>query len=293
MTEPDKYSAVWVSHSSISDFLNCPRAYFLRNLYKEPVSGRKISLVFPSLALGQAVHGTLEALSVLPVDERFEISLPERFRNAWKGVSGKKGGFHSDSQEERFRKRGETIISRVVKNPGPIKRKAIKIKADLPHYWLSPKDNLILCGKIDWLEYLEEQDGVHVIDFKTGRGVEQASSLQLPIYHLLVHHCQKRRVLKASYWYLDRHDEPTEQTLPDLAEAHERVLAVAKKVKLHRQLEKYDCPRGREGCRYCRPLEKILRGQAELVGVNDFGQNVYILGANGVGPDDGRESKIL
>lgn len=29
VAKQDKYSAVWVSHSSINDFLKCHRAYFL------------------------------------------------------------------------------------------------------------------------------------------------------------------------------------------------------------------------------------------------------------------------
>src|SRR3989338_4517432 len=113
----DKYTAVWVSHSSITDFLKCPRAYFLHNIYK---------------------------------------------------------------------KRGEEMLSYLGQNPGPLKNLAVKIKMDLPYYYLSEQDNIILCGKIDWLEYLPESDSVHIIDFKTGRGEEDKDSLQLPIYHLLV-----------------------------------------------------------------------------------------------------------
>lgn len=275
--EPDKYTAVWVSHSSISDFLNCPRAYYLRNLYRDPVSGKKISLINPALALGQVIHEVLESLSVLPVKDRFTEPLPERFSRVWRKVSGELGGFESSAQEKRFKQRGEEMIKRVVANPGPLSELAVKIKADLPYCWLSEEENIILCGKIDWLKYIKKTDSVHIIDFKTGQGTEDESSLQLPIYHLLVHNCQQRKVSGASYWYLERNREPVKQPLPGLKEAHGKVLKVAKKIKLHRQLEKFDCPRGKEGCRYCRPLEKVLTGEAVLVGVNNFGQNVYIL----------------
>ncbi|QQS44706.1 PD-(D/E)XK nuclease family protein [Candidatus Roizmanbacteria bacterium] len=94
-------------------------------------------------------------------------------------------------------------------------RKAVKIKEDLPHYWLSEEDNIILCGKIDWLEYLPETDSVHIIDFKTSKYDEDGDSLQLPIYYLLVTNTQKREVSKASYWYLERNDDLTEKELPD------------------------------------------------------------------------------
>jgi ATP-dependent helicase/DNAse subunit B len=59
----DKYSAVWVSHSSMGDFLKCPYAYYLHNIYKDPKTGRKINIVNPSLSLGVAVHEVLEGLA--------------------------------------------------------------------------------------------------------------------------------------------------------------------------------------------------------------------------------------
>ena len=43
----DKYSAVWISHSSISDFIACPKAYFYANVYKNPRSGKKITIEAP------------------------------------------------------------------------------------------------------------------------------------------------------------------------------------------------------------------------------------------------------
>ena len=56
----DKFKAVWVSYSSISDFKKCPRAYYLKNIYKNPKTGKKIELVAPPLALGSVVHDVLE-----------------------------------------------------------------------------------------------------------------------------------------------------------------------------------------------------------------------------------------
>src|SRR5690606_5781126 len=167
-------------------------------------------------------------------------------------------------------------LKRVQDHPGPLARKAVKIRVDLPHYWLSADDGIILCGKIDWLEYLPAQDAVHIVDFKTGKNREDKESLQLPIYHLLVHNCQQRDVVKASYWYLHDSDEIEEVELPDLNLAKERVLKVAKQVKLARKLKKFDCVNGDE-CWACRDLQAIVRGEAEHVGQNDFGQDMYIL----------------
>jgi len=229
----------------------------------------------PPLALGQAVHEVIESLSVLPSEERLKISLLKRFAVEWEKVSGRRGGFKSHKEEEEYKKKGEIMLKRVMDNPGPILNKAIKIKQELPHYYLSEVENIILCGKIDWLEYLEESDSVHIIDFKTGKHEEKGDSLQLPIYHLLVKNTQSREVSKTSYWYLLTSDSAKEAKLPNLNESSERILATAKRIKLTRQLEHYMCPSG--GCRYCLPLEEISKGKGELVGVSSYGQDIYII----------------
>jgi CRISPR/Cas system-associated exonuclease Cas4 (RecB family) len=273
---PDKYAATWVSHTSISDFLACPRAYYLKNMYKDPDTNHKVQIMAPPLALGSAVHEVVESLSVLPVEDRFKEPLLDKFKKAWKKVSGKRGGFTSEDQERRYYRRGEEMLRRVMDNPGPIKKLAVKIKEDLPHYWLSEEDEIILCGKVDWLEYLPDTDSVHIIDFKTGKSKERDGSLQLPIYHLLVHNTQQREVDKASYWYLAQNDSPTPQELPDLDKAHQQILEVAKKIKLQRQLDVFKCPQGGE-CFHCGDMERILRGEGEKVGVNDYNKDIYML----------------
>lgn len=272
---PDKYTATWVSHSSISDFLQCPRLYYLRNVYKDPKTGHKITVMKPALALGQAVHDVIEALSELPVSERFEESLLDKFEIAWKNVSGEVGGFKNKDEEEIYKKRGKKMLKRVMDSPGPLLNKAIKIPQDLPHYWLSEEDNIILCGKIDWLEYNEKDDSVNILDFKTGKNEEKSDSLQLPIYLLLATNTQKRKVGGVSYWYLDSNDVPTPQDLPDPEESYKIVLEVAKRIKLGRQIEYFKCPKG--GCFGCRDLERVLAGEGKKVGVSSYRQDIYIV----------------
>jgi ATP-dependent helicase/DNAse subunit B len=271
----DKYSAVWVSNSSMSDFLQCPRLYYLRNVYKDPVSRHKINIINPSLALGQSVHEVLEALSIIPVQDRFKTPLLETYNEVWKKVSGKLGGFRDEQEELAVKKRGENMLRRVIDHPGPLNNKAIKINKELPNYYLSEKDNIVLCGKIDWLEYIPSDDSVHIIDFKTGKNDESASSLQLPIYLLLVSKLQSRLVSGASYWYLDRDNEPIAVQLPDIEGAHQKVLETARLVKESRLTGEYLCPRN--GCFGCRPFEKIINHEAEFVGVGGYNQDLYIL----------------
>lgn len=274
--KPDKFRAVWVSHSSIADFLRCPRTYYLRNVYKDPKTNHKITVMSPPLALGQAVHEVIESLSYLPAQERMLIKLSKRFETAWQKVSGEMGGFKDKKEEIEYKNRGLVMLDRIQKNPGPILRKAVKIRADggLPYFWLSEEENIILCGKIDWLEYLPD-DSVHIIDFKTGKNDEEAESLQLLIYLLLAVNTQRRLVSKASYWYLDRDNSIIEKVLPELSLAKEQVLKVARRIKLARQMDHFKCPK--EGCFACRPLEKVLKGEGKKVGVSEYNQDIYVV----------------
>ena len=272
----DKYKAVWVSHSSISDYLACPRAYYLRNVYKDPLTGHKITITAPALSLGQVVHEVLESLSTLPAPERLKTNLLKRFDETWNKVTGVKGGFKNANQEKDYKDRGEAMIKTVTNNPRFLEKKAVKIKSDinLPNYPFSIEDNIILCGKIDWLTYNEKNNSVHIVDFKTGKNEESESSLQLPIYSLLVKNTQKRKVNGASYWYLET-DKVVEKDLPNEKEAFEKVYEVAKRISLARKLGHFVCPKG--GCIKCLPLERVLRGEATKVGISDTRQDIYVL----------------
>lgn len=273
----DKYSATWVSHSSISDFLKCPRSYYLRNVYKDPRTGHKMTIMTPPLALGQSVHEVTESLAVLPTEERLKISLVKKLDPVWLKITGKKGGFKTHSEEMIYKDRAEQMLINLQEDPGPVAHPAIKIKSsiNLPNYWISEEDNIILCGKIDWLEYVEKNDSVHIIDFKTGKNEESDDSLQLPIYLLLATKTQSKKVTGAAYWYLDRDEGFVEKKLPDIKESFEKVYEVARRIKLARQINHFKCPKN--GCFACRPYERILKGEGEKVAVSETRQDVYIL----------------
>lgn len=274
--EQDKYQALWLSHTKIKNYQNCPRAYYLNHIYRNPETGNKIVLMKPVLALGQTVHQVLEEISKIPKDDRFKKSLLARYKTAWEKVSGKKGGFFSQEVENQYRRQGEEMLETVSENPGPLKRLAVKIEMDLPHFWLSKKDNFILCGKIDWLEYLPESDSVHIIDFKTGKSKNEEDSLQLTIYKLLVENCQTWPVEKASYWYL-KYNKIEEKKLPSIEDGKKEIMKIGQKIKLGQQLNKSTCPEGEQGCRYCQSLERIVNGEGELVGQDDYGNDIFVL----------------
>ncbi|MCX6718306.1 MAG: PD-(D/E)XK nuclease family protein [Candidatus Staskawiczbacteria bacterium] len=276
----DKYNSVWVSHSSIADFLKCPRLYYLHNVYKND-KARKINITSPALSLGVSVHETLEGLAKHKAEERFLIPLEKIFEEEWKKVSGKQGGFKSEQEEAEAKERGKNMILRVVKNPGPLAKKTVKLPPSAnnmpPNIFLSEEENIILSGKIDWLEYIPEDDSLKMIDFKTGKNEEKEDSLQLPIYLLLLNNLQKRKISGAAYWYLDKDDKPISVKLPDAKKAKEDVLAIARKIKIARENKEFNCPRGEKGCFGCLPFEKILRGEAEFIGIGGYGQEMYII----------------
>lgn len=272
----NNFGSVWVSHSSISDFLKCPKSYYLHHVYKNP-RGQKITLINPALSLGQSVHEVLESLASKKVEERLKDSLLDKFEEVWKKFSGKKGGFKTQEDEEIYKKRGIEMIKRVIENPGPILNKALKLQSPdalPPRFNISEENNIILCGKIDWLEYVPENDSVHIIDFKTGKHDEDPNSLQLGIYCLLVENLQKRKIHKVSYWYLDKDNQPLEKEIPNSEKAKEQILSIALIIKNARLTRSFECPRN--GCYACKPYQAIINGEAEFVGSIDY-QDVYLV----------------
>jgi hypothetical protein len=75
---------------------------------------------------------------------------------------------------------------------------------------------------------------------------------------------------------LETDDNLTEKKLPDLKEAHSKVIEIGRRIKLARKLDKFDCPEGRDGCIHCRSMEKILKGEGRLVDSNAQ-KDIYIL----------------
>lgn len=262
-------------------------------MYKDPATGRKMSIVSPHMSLGIAVHTVLEELADYPAEERFKRDLRARFEEEWAKVSGQKGGFKDTEEEAQFKERGKKMIETVISDPRFLMNKRVKLPKEKmnPNFYLSEDDNIILNGQVDWIEYLPDGT-LHIIDFKTGRHEEADGSLQLPIYLLL---CNKLRpqwpVTKASYWYLET-DKMVEKELPAPDTAYQDVLNTAIKVKQAREKGEFHCPKGdydwetgEGGCSCCRPYEKILQWKAGKLeddsvvplGVGGFNQDMYLV----------------
>lgn len=287
----DKYSALWVSHSRINDFNTCPRAYYLKYLYRNPKTGHKMKLMTPPLALGQIVHDVLDSLKELPLKERFKVSLVGKLHELWKKIEGKKGGFLDSSIEQQYKMRAEGMLLRLMKTPGPLAKLAVKLKMDLPYFWLSEEKNIILSGKIDWMEYLPDTDSIHIIDFKTSKNEENDESLQLPIYYILAKRCQTRHIARISYWYLEREEGIIEKKLPDEEMVLTRILDSALEIQLATKLGRFKCKQPDGGCYACKPNELLLKGEGEFVGVNNYKEDIYVL--DSASSTESKESEIL
>lgn len=289
----DIYSELWLSYSSIRDYLECPRSYFFKNVYRDSATGHKIRIVSPRLSLGYIIHSVFEELSYLKKEERFSRPILERLDALWPTIHGKKGGFTSQIQEEEYKKKAQSMLKNVIKNPGPLASFALKLKMDLPHFFLSEELGIVLCGKIDWIEYLPDTDTIHIIDFKTGKHEEDPKSLQISIYTLLATKCQKRPVSKTSYWFLERENGLVSIKLPDLKQTERELLKISKQILLSTKLGRFKCTKGDMGCKYCKPYEAIISGNAEYIGVDSSMRDLYLLFDNGFTTDDNRDSVIL
>ena len=263
--------AIFLSNTSLRDFIKCPRAYYLKNIYKDPRNGYRIQIASPYLTLGTLVHETIKWF----LDSRQQLplsSLEEQYRNLWHRFQGKRGGFTSKEEEASFGKRGLEMLSNFGENWKKLEAKMPPVS--FPKYPLT--DNIILTGNMDFVGQNPDET-LHVVDFKTGTRDED-DPIQLYIYAILAENNYGKDVTCASFWYLDRDDTPKDIVLdplePKIEELTQRGLEIEKGLKEG----KWECPRGDEGCFECRDYEKILAGKGEWVFTDhNFKKEIFFL----------------
>ncbi len=266
-------NAIFISPSTLADFDKCPQLYFYRNVYRSP-RGLKLQLINPALALGQAVHDTLEMFLRLPLKERSQPVLQEKFVFSWSNMAGEKGGFSSSLEEEEYKNRGLEMLNRFWLN-GHFKNTLMEKIPGFPKAELG--NDIILTGKLDWLE--KQGEIYHLVDFKTGKNEEKEDSIQLPIYAVLVANIFKTKQIKASYWYLDKDEEIIDFPLPQLDQTIEMLKNKGEIVKMVRQTNSFRCQSGGESCWACRDMLAIAQGKGKLVSMDPVNrkQEIYIL----------------
>ncbi len=265
---------LWISHSAINAFDRCPQSYYYQYQYKNPETGNRIQIANPYFSLGLSVHQTIEDLSKVSVKERVEISLEDRFNEIWNEFSGKRGGFISETQENRFKKRGERMIKKVEKSDF-LQKPSVDMKEEIPNIDLIPEEDIKLVGSLDWIQILPS-GGLHIIDFKTGKNKEKNNSLQLPIYKILADDKLDDRVEKFSYWYLESENKPTPKEFDSVDHSLKKIKEKALEIKSHVESSRYPCHyNGR--CFACGDFKRIFDGKADFLGTDSSGKDLYFI----------------
>lgn len=248
---------IFISYTSLSDFLKCPRTYYLKNIYRDPKTNFRLQIASPHLSLGSTVHDTIKWY----LDLKGQVTkkqLEDKFRNLWLKYRGKRGGFESLEQEGDFGRRGLKMLDNFFKNAQGLEK--ITHHVDFPK--LNLFEDVILMGNFDFIG--EKTDGsLHVLDFKTGANDEK-DPIQLYIYAILAEANLGKPVSRASFWYLDRDDAPREIVLDPLEPKLEWLKEKAKLLKEAIKDGEWVCIKGEELCRECRLHQAIIDGKGEF-----------------------------
>lgn len=252
---------VYVSLTSLKDFLKCPRSYYLKNIYKDPKSGFRIQIASPYLTLGSTVHDSVKWYLDTGRSASIE-ELKKKYRNFWLKYRGKRGGFISDEEEGNFGRRGLKMLDNFFTNVQNLEKSAPNIT--FPKFNLI--ENIVLIGNFDFIGEKEDRT-LHVVDFKTGSNDEK-DPIQLYIYAILAEANLEKKVSAASFWYLDREDRPREIVLDPLEPKLEwlkiKALEIKKAINKNEwKCIKSDAPNG-ASCRDCKDYQAILDEKGEF-----------------------------
>lgn len=263
-------NALFLSHTSLGDFLKCPRAYYFKNIYRDKKTGYKLQIASPYLTLGSLVHEVIKWF----LEMRRQISkeqLLAKYENNWLKYQGKRGGFSGKVEEESFKERGRKMLDRFYDTSKILGQMLPPM--DFPKYFLDGET--ILFGNLDYAEETPN-GGLHIIDFKTGQQDEK-DPLQLYIYAILAEANLQKPVTKISYWYLDRDDEPKEAVLDSLEQHVEYLKQKAQDIKKAMIEGQWVCSKmgpstssGQSLCFDCQNYQAILEGKGEFQYEDEF-----------------------
>lgn len=265
--------AIFLSNTSLNDFLSCPRAYYLKNIYRDPRNNYRIQIASPYLALGATVHDVIKWYLTCEEVPTLE-GAKQKFKDLWGKYHGRRGGFTSAADETDFVNRGMKILENFVANAKRLEKPAPP--AHFPKYPLL--EDVILTGNMDFVGLLPD-GSLHVVDFKTG-SKDEDSPLQLYIYAILAENYYGKPVKKASFWYLDRDDAPKEAVLDSVEQNLEWLIDKSRQVKEAWGTDCWECIKGENPCRDCLDYQAILDGKGEFVYTDHtFKKEVYFLSA--------------
>jgi len=200
-------------------FRQCRRQYKYRYVEKLPTRPS------PYNTMGAHVHNALKAFYCLPeLEQRTPERLLDLLLESWRQ---NRAGFSGLEDEERWRERAiAQLRTFAVKNDLAARPLAVEQYIETP---LTPQ--LALSGRIDRVD--DDPDGLHVIDYKTGRRPDEVDAEQLHLYTVMLERSFGRPVARASYLYLDEgaawsispRPEELEETVAAVLSAYEQIIA--------------------------------------------------------------------
>lgn len=270
-------NAVFISPSSINAFKSCPKAYYFQYVYKNPKTGLKVQVINPKLALGAVVHDVLAQFLHSSKSVREKNQLFFILEKLWKDITGEKGGFTSLDEEKQYKERANKMLETFWSNPHFQSISPIPMP-DFPKLDLG--DDLILTGKLDWIEK-EGEYAYHIIDFKTGEKEEKSDSVQLSTYAILVGSFLTNPQIRASYWYLDHEKDFREIKLPEGKDTLEKLKQMGLIIKNSRLTNSFRCQSGYDTCWACRDFASVIEEKKGKMVAVDYSrkQEIYIVNA--------------
>lgn len=240
----------FVSPSKIRTFLECPRKYWW--LYVNPETRGK-QPEYPYWTLGRHVHSALRDFFATTQEERAQEQLSSHLNRHWQTKSGKAGGFESEEKEAAFRARGEKMLNQFLKRED-WRAKPVMLSPQEGYQKAVVDRDLIFIGVIDRVD--ESPDGLHIIDYKTGK-TEEDDPWQLPMYAVMVGKLLERHVGQTTYHFLESGRKISSRiSIQDNVETLERVRDVVAKIPRTDKREAFVCRLGDE-CPHCDYLRKL------------------------------------
>ncbi len=229
-------------------FRQCRRRYKYQYVERLPTRPSAYNTV------GAHVHNALKAFFSLPdISEHKPERLLDLLHESWQQ---NRAGFSDLEDEERWRERATSQLRSFARdNDLTVRPLMLESYLETP---ISPQ--LALLGRIDRVD--DEPDGLHVIDYKTGRRPEEIDVEQLHLYALMLERTLSRSVARTSYFYLD--DGSRWSTSPQRRELDDAVAAVTAAYNEIVTERDYPTNVGRH-CAFC-DYQALCPSREEIVG---------------------------
>ncbi len=265
-------NAIYLSYTSLNDFLRCPRSFYLKNVYRDPTTSFKLQITSPFLTLGSTVHDAIKWFLEAPNPKPPLEALLAKYRNFWLKYRLKRGGFLTEEEEATFGKRGIQMLENFYINYH--KLAALVAPIEFPKYPLA--EDVILMGNTDYIGMLPD-GSLQVVDFKTGAHDEE-SRLQLYIYAILAESNYQKPVSSVNFWYLDRESDLREVVLDPLEDTLKFLKDKALEIKDAIVEGNWVCVKGEGLCKDCRDYLAVIGGRGEFMfSDHRYKKEVYFL----------------